>query len=743
MEMNKTMMCLVVAMAAALAGCGGGGGGGGGGGSGGGSSPIAGTGDTSGTGGTGGTSGTGTPSQPAAASVSAVNATAADFATAAAPRLNQQAYFQVTGSNLPAGLALSVAGCADLNTVSTSTTEAHFTCTPVGVAGTRAVTVLDKPGGTTLSSSSVAVQAAPANDDVPLPMPTYGFNLGNSMEAVWGYAFPTQGVFKSAARSGFNAVRMPCAWMKNADDAGNIDPAYMAKVKQAVDWSIGEGMYVMINDHWDGGWFENNIGDTVDPAVDAKMRKVWSQVAAAFAGYDNHLLFAAANEPATYTPTQSKTVMSYYQTFVDTVRAAGGKNPNRWLILPIQGDASWVTALPTDSTPHRLMLEFHDYTPSLFTIIHEDQSWGKAFYYWGAAYHNPGDPTRNATFGEEGDVDWGFQQLKEQFVDKGIPVLIGEFQAAGTPGLTGDAKTWNDASVLYWNKFVGDSARAHGLSPFYWSTPNAPFTYDSAGTITNQGVVNVLTGGAAPPPPNGAPYAVTGLVATGGTGQVALSWNAVAGATSYSLYRTSKSGSEPATASVTGITGTSYTDTGLNAGTTYYYRVVAVNGSGASGFSTEAHAATPGTNPDPTQFSFETDTTAWKPSGDQISGVATSAAQHYAGRQSMAVNFGGTSGGTSSVEASYITLAPGTTVTFHVWIPAGSKITTIEPYATDYNWGWTSNPTGSFTAGAWNTVTLTVPSTAITPLNRLGLRFTTSAAWTGTVYVDSIDWTAP
>jgi hypothetical protein len=435
--------------------------------------------------------------------------------------------------------------------------------------------------------------------------------------------------------------------------------------------------------------------------------------------------------------------MSYYQTFVDTVRATGGKNANRWLILPIQGDASWVPALPTDSTPHRLMLEFHDYTPSLFTIIHEDQSWGKAFYYWGSAYHNPGDPTRNATFGEEGDVDWGFQQLKEQFVDKGIPVLIGEFQAAATPGLTGDAKTWNNASALYWNKFVGDSARAHGLSPFYWSTPNAPFTYDSAGTITSQDIVNVLTGGAAPPPPNGAPYAVTGLAATGGTGKVSLSWNAVAGAASYSLYRTSKSGSEPVAASVTGITGTSYTDTGLNDGTTYYYRVVAVNGSGASGFSTEAHAATPGTNPDPTQFSFETDTRAWTPSGDQISGVATSTAQHFAGRQSMAVNFNGTSGGTSSVDASYIALRPGTTVTFHVWIPAGSKITTIEPYATDYNWGWTSNPTGSFTAGAWNTVTLTVPSTAITPLNRLGLRFTTSAAWTGTVYVDSIDWTAP
>jgi len=256
-------------------------------------------------------------------------------------------------------------------------------------------------------------------------------------------------------------------------------------------------------------------------------------------------------------------------------------------------------------------------------------------------------------------------------------------------------------------------------------------------------VVTVLTGGAAPPPPNGAPYAVTGLVATGGTGKVTLSWNAVAGATSYSLYRTAKSGSEPATPSVTGITGTSYTDTGLNDGTTYYYRVVAVNGAGSSGFSTETHAATPGTNPDPAQFSFETDILPWKPSGAQISGIATSAAQHFAGKQSMAVNFNGTSAGTSSVDISGAVVPAGATITFHVWIPAGSKVTTFEPYLQDYNWGWASNSTSSLTAGAWNTLTLMVPATAVTPLNRLGLRITTSAAWTGTVYVDSIDWTAP
>ena len=110
--------------------------------------------------------------------------------------------------------------------------------------------------------------------------------------------------------------------------------------------------------------------------------------------------------------------------------------------------------------------------------------------------------------------------------------------------------------------------------------------------------VSVLTGGAAPPPPNGAPYAASGLTATGGNSQVNLSWTAGSGATSYNLYRSTASGFESSNAApvITGITGTSYTNTSLNSGTTYYYQVVAVNGSGSSGFSAEAHATTSGGN---------------------------------------------------------------------------------------------------------------------------------------------------
>jgi hypothetical protein len=582
---------------------------------------------------------------------------------------------------------------------------------------------------------------------MPFPNPTYGWNLGNSLEATWGYSYPSAAPFYTAANAGFNAVRIPCAWDSNATtnttaNATNyqISASYMAQVKQAVDWAIAAGMYVVINDHWDGGWLV--IGTSVDPTINAKMNSYWTQIATTFAGYDNHLLFAAANEPTVSSPVEMTTLMAYYQTFVNAVRGVGGNNTNRWLVLQGGGDVSWLNSLPTDSTPNRLMVEYHCYTPFQFTQLGSDASWGNMQYFWGPAYHYSGDPTRNAVQPEEGYIDSGFQQLTDQYVSKGIPVMVGEFQAAGKSFLTGTEAAYNSASAYYWNKYVVDSAHVHGLSPFYWSTPGSPFDW-TTGAVNDPQAVSVLTGGIAPPPPNGAPYAASGLAATASNNQVMLSWTAGSGATSYNLYRTAESGYEGTNPVVTGIAGTSYTDTNLNSGTIYYYQVVAVNSSGPSGFSPEAHATTPGVNPDPAQFHFETDPQGWAASGSQIAGVVTSTAQHFAGKQSLAVNFNGTAAGTSSMSVGDVVVTAGTTITFHVWIPSGSQITTLQPYLQDYNWGWTAGWNGNLTANAWNTITLTIPPTAVTPLKQLGIQFTTSAAWPGTCYIDSVAWNTP
>jgi len=746
--MNWKLVLVAVMAAASVASCGGGGGGASGSGGAGG---AGGTGSAGGVGGSSGGGGDGSgssnqPSPPSAPSVSGVYSTDSSFKASVAPRVNRQAYFQVVGSNLTSSLDLSVTNCTDMSTVSTSASEVHFQCMPTSTAGTRSVTVKDQSGGTTLYTSSVTALAAvtPPSDTSPLPTPTFGFNLGNSLEAIWGYSYPSRAVFTTAAKAGFNAVRIPCAWDSNADQVTHkIDPAYMAKVKQAVDDAIAQGLYVFINVHWDGGWLDSHIGNSVDPAVDAKIKSYWTQIATQFSGYDNHLLFAAANEPDVKSPAGMVTLMAYYQTFINTVRAAGGNNTNRWLVLQGGGDTSWFTTLPSDPTPGRLAVEYHNYTPFQFTQLQGDASWGPMLNYWGPAYHYSGDAAHNVSSPEEGAIDSGFQTLADMYVSKGIPVIVGEFQAAGKGSLAGTAAEYNRASALYWNKYLVDSAHAHGLSPFYWSTPNSPFDY-STGVASGQDILDVLTGGAAPPPPNGAPYAVTGLVATNmGTGQNSLSWNAVAGATSYSLYRAAESGGESAISPVAiGITGTSYADAGLNDGTTYYYQVVAVNASGPSGFSPEAHATTPGVNSDPSRFNFESDVQGWSAGGAPIAGIATSTAQHLAGKQSLAVNFNGTTNGASSVSLGNVVVPAGATLTFHVWVPAGHQITSIEPIIQDYNWGWTQSwyGGGNLATNAWNTLTVTMPANAIAPLKSLSLKITTGAAWTGTLYMDSIDW---
>jgi hypothetical protein len=394
---------------------------------------------------------------------------------------------------------------------------------------------------------------------------------------------------------------------------------------------------------------------------------------------------------------------------------------------------------------NRLMVEYHCYSPAQLAILSSDASWGIVQYFWGQAYHYSGDPTHNCVAPEEGAIDAGFQQLTDQYARKGIPVMIGEFGAAAKPYLAATNATesaWNRASQNYWHKYVAESARGHGLSPFFWSTPGTPFDWTS-GAVNDAQLISALTGGAAPPPPNGAPYAPSGLTASvSNSNNVVLTWTTGSGATSYNLYRAAEGGFEGTTPFITGIAGTNFTDTNLNSGTTYYYQVVGVNASGLSGFSPEAAAATSGVNPDPAQFNFETDVQGWN-GGGIISGVVASAAQHYAGKQSLAVNITSTTSGTASATVGNVAVLPGTTITFHVWIPGGNKISALQPFMQDNNWSWTASYYGSPIANSWNTLSLTVPANAVSPFHNLGVQFITSAGWTNTCYIDSVSWTTP
>jgi endoglucanase len=311
-----------------------------------------------------------------------------------------------------------------------------------------------------------------------------GWNIGNSLEATggetaWGNPKVTKALIDLVKANGFNAIRIPCSWNQNLSNPnkGEISTVWLNRVKEVVQYCIDNDMYVLINIHWDGGWLENNITEDKKEANNAKQKAFWEQIATHFRGFDEHLLFASANEPNVENATQMAVLTSYHQTFIDAVRSTGGKNAYRTLV--VQGPSTDIDktnklmlSLPTDTANNRMMVEVHYYTPWNFCGMEKDETWGKMFYYWGTAYHSKTDTERNATYGEEADLDKLFASMKTQFVDKGIPVVLGEFGAIRRTTLTGDALSLHLASRAYYLKYLVQKAKANGLLPFYWDEGN-------------------------------------------------------------------------------------------------------------------------------------------------------------------------------------------------------------------------------------------------------------------------------
>jgi len=307
-----------------------------------------------------------------------------------------------------------------------------------------------------------------------------GWNIGNTMEATggetaWGNPKVTKALIDAVKANGFNAIRIPCSWNQYLENSATakIKTDWLNRVKEVVQYCVDNDMYVVVNIHWDGGWLENNITEAKKVENNAKQKAFWEQIATQLRGFDEHLLFASANEPAVEDATQMAVLTSYHQTFIDAVRSTGGKNANRVLVIQgpttdIEKTNKLMLTLPTDKAPNKMMVEVHYYSPWNFAGLTKDETWGKMFYYWGANYHSTIDTERNASWGEEADLEKNFKLIKAQFVDKGIPVLLGEFGAIRRTTLTGDALTLHLASRAYYLKTVVKQAKANGLLPFYW-----------------------------------------------------------------------------------------------------------------------------------------------------------------------------------------------------------------------------------------------------------------------------------
>ena len=312
---------------------------------------------------------------------------------------------------------------------------------------------------------------------------TLGINIGNTMEAQynengWGNPNITQALIDSYKQRGFNAIRIPCNWnWSHVPDSttAKIDPAWLARVQQVVQYCVNDGMYAILNIHWDGGWLELNCTTTAQAAVNAKQKALWEQIATQMRGFDQHLLFASANEPNATDSTEMRVLLSYHQTFINAVRSTGGHNSYRTLVIqgPKGGDIVYtnnlMNTMPTDPASNRLMVEIHNYTPWNFCLLDADQSYGNRFFYWGSGYHTTFDVANNPTWGEESTINENFQMMKTKFVDHGIPVVMGEF-AVMDRNLTGDSLNFNLASRAYWYNYSMRQALANGVHPFLWDT---------------------------------------------------------------------------------------------------------------------------------------------------------------------------------------------------------------------------------------------------------------------------------
>ena len=342
-----------------------------------------------------------------------------------------------------------------------------------------------------------------------------GYNIGNTMEVPgsqggptgWGNSFPDAAYVKAIKDAGFNTVRIPCAWDSHASN-GTINAGWLDSVKTVVDLVINNGMYAILNSHWDGGWLEDHVfdGEGYDKtglvnssaaAVAAKQESYWKQIATKFAAYDEHLIFASANEPGVNDPRNGgadngqwafdekrmKVLKQFHEVCIKAVRSTGGNNATRIVVVQAPRTeidkspllASMYPEDPAGAGYTMAEIHFYPYQFSLKTDGDTQYDWGtmNEFYYW--EDQTPGNDAAHtcsgSALGSKSSIDQLFSGLKSRFYDNGIPVVIGEMGAVKRLGtLTGENLKTHLKARAAWYGYTVAAAKKNGLVPCVWDT---------------------------------------------------------------------------------------------------------------------------------------------------------------------------------------------------------------------------------------------------------------------------------
>jgi endoglucanase len=323
-----------------------------------------------------------------------------------------------------------------------------------------------------------------------------GWNLGNQLdsrterggtlrqlETAWVPSIVTPGLISAVYEAGFNAIRIPITWQKAIDDDFTIREDWMARVREIVGYAVSQDMYIMINTHHDDEIFR--LHDRYMAESRHATIRIWEQIATEFESYSEKLVFQGFNEPRTRgspaewsggTSEERANLNALNQLFVDTVRATGGNNAERVLVIPTYAASASAAAqeglvVPRDTVPDRIIVSMHHYSPWLFALYTGDRGTRS----WSASNNYDTSP-----------INTYIRRAYNTFVRNGIPVMFTEAGAINRDN--------TDARVA-WTEFYFSQSAERGIPVWWWdNSQSGVYQRGAGGAGETFGLFNRSTG---------------------------------------------------------------------------------------------------------------------------------------------------------------------------------------------------------------------------------------------------------
>jgi endoglucanase len=291
-----------------------------------------------------------------------------------------------------------------------------------------------------------------------------GWNLGNSLdifnrgglyaEIAWGNPYTTYEMIQAVADAGFDSVRVPITWQRHLGDAPDylINEEWLDRVEEVVGYVLSTGMYCIINTHHEQ-WIHPDVAN--EQQNTEQLVAIWSQISERFKNYNEKLIFNSMNEPRLRdtedewnggTHEAQEVVNRLNAAFINTVRSSGGRNELRHLLIPSYAASAEIVAMEALSN------DFPQDDDKIIALINSYTPYNLAL--------NPRGIDKWVPAAHEQDIDFLFDNLKNFFLDKGIPVIIGE------TGILN--KNNNHGTRLTWTSYYFGKARELGIPTFWW-----------------------------------------------------------------------------------------------------------------------------------------------------------------------------------------------------------------------------------------------------------------------------------